>query len=183
MAHFPMMVDLSGRTVLLIGGGKHLEEKREKLEPFGCVLKEIPTEDFDGTMLTENTAMVILCDRHHPRNREIRNRCRELHIPVNAVDDPELCDFQFPALIRREGLTVAFSTDGKAPAAGRYLREQLENTLPDRTEEILCWTAELTRRLRREEPDYHRRAEKLNRILGKAFALGRPLTEAELTDI
>lgn len=179
MAHFPMFVDLTGKTVLILGGGKHAEEKIEKMRLFDCHLRCLSTEAFTPEAL-DGIAMAILCDRHHPRNEAIVSLCRSRHIPVNAVDDPPLCDFQFPALIRREPLTVAFSTDGKAPAVGRLLREELEEHLPDRTEEILLWSSELTMDLRRSIPDYHRRAELLNRILRQAFLLGRPLTEQEM---
>lgn len=179
MAHFPMFVDLTGKVVLILGGGTHAEEKIEKMRLFDCRLRCLSTEAFTPEAL-DGIAMAILCDRHHPRNESIVSLCRSRHIPVNAVDDPLLCDFQFPALIRRRPLTVAFSTDGKAPAVGRLLREELEEHLPDRTEEILLWSSELTMELRRSIPDYHRRAELLNRILHRAFKLGRPLTEQEM---
>lgn len=179
MAHFPMFVDLTDKTVLIVGSGRHAAEKIEKMRKFDCVLLEIPTEKLTIEAL-EGVAMVILCDRHHPRNAAIAGLCREKHIPVNAVDDPPLCDFQFPALIRRGPLTVGFSTDGKAPAVGRFLREELERQLPEETEALLCWSTELTARLRMEITDYHLRAELLNRLLRRAFSLGRPLTEEEL---
>lgn len=181
MAHFPMFVDLSGKTVLIVGGGKHAAEKTEKMEQFDCRLVRVSTECF-GEKLLDAAAMVVLCDRHHPRNASIAALCRERHIPVNAVDDPPLCDFQFPALIRRGPLTVAFSTDGKAPAVGRLLREEMEVRLPERTEEILLWSAELTAQLRQSIPGYQERADLLNRILRRSFSLGRPLTGEELSE-
>lgn len=180
MSHFPMFVDLSGREVLIVGSGKHASEKMEKMRLFDCRLRHTATEDFAEAMLTPTPAFVILCDRHHPRNAAIAQACRERHIPVNAVDDPPLCDFQFPALIRRDCLTVAVSTDGQAPAVGRLLREEIEAQLPDRTEEILEWSSGLTRELRAKVPEVHQRGALLNRILRRAFTLGRPLTEEEL---
>ena len=182
MAHFPMFIDLSGRTVLIVGGGHHAEEKTAKMAQFQCRLLRVSTEDFSEELLEDSPAMAILCDRHHPRNPGIAALCRARHIPVNAVDDPPLCDFQFPALIRRGPLTVAMSTDGRAPAVGRLLREEMERQLPDRTEEILLWSAELTGQLRQSIPGYRDRAELLNRVLRRAFALGRPLAGEELAE-
>lgn len=179
MSHFPMFVSLTDRTVLIVGSGHHASEKTEKMTQFHCRLLHVETERFVPELLTPEVAFVILCDRHHPRNARIAGLCRERHIPVNAVDDPPLCDFQFPALIRRGTLTVAISTDGKAPAVGRLLREEFENHLPDRTEELLEWSGKLTSQLRLLIPDYRRRAEALNRILRRAFALGRPLSREE----
>ena len=176
MSHFPMFVELGGKPVLVVGSGHHVQEKLRKLALFDCLVRQVATGDFTPSHLEDRPVFVILCDRHHPRNEAIVQLCRSMHIPVNAVDDPPLCDFQFPALIRRGCMTVAVSTDGQAPAVGRLLREELEARLPDRTEEILLWSAELTTLLRQQIPDYHRRAEALNRILRQAFHLGRPLT-------
>lgn len=182
MSHFPMFVELSGKEVLIVGTGKHAAEKTEKMELFDCRLRHTSTEAFAESMLDPAPVFVILCDRHHPRNAAIAQACRERYIPVNAVDDPPLCDFQFPALIRRDCLTVAISTDGKAPAVGRLLREEIEAQLPDRTEEILEWASGLTRDLRTAVPDFHQRGTLLNQILRRAFTLGRPMNPEELEE-
>ena len=49
---------------------------------------------------------------------------------VNVVDDPARCDFIFPAVLRRDCLTTAISTDGKAPFVSGHLRVVLENIFP-----------------------------------------------------
>ncbi len=36
-------------------------------------------------------------------------------MPVNVVDQPELCDFLVPAIIDRDPVTIAIGTDGAAP--------------------------------------------------------------------
>lgn len=181
MPLFPMFVDLKDKPVLIIGTGKHVAEKAEKLAPFGCSLIFSSTEAFAASDL-EGVALVVLADRHHSRNAAIANVCRRKHIPVNAVDDPPLCDFQFPSLVQRQELVIGISTAGTAPALGKMLREEIQAQLPSRTEEILLWSARLTQGLRQTEPDFHRRGQLLNRILRRAFALNRPLTEAELAE-
>lgn len=180
MPLFPMFVDLTDKTVLIVGSGHHVREKAEKMALFGCRLAFCPTEAFEES-LPEDVAVVILADRHHPRNAFLAELCHQKHIPVNAVDDPPLCDFQFPSIIQREDLVIAISTAGKAPAMGKLLRQEMESLLPDRTEEILAWSGELTLRLRESVPEYHRRGALLNQILRKAMSLNRPLTEEELS--
>lgn len=180
MPLFPMFVDLTDKPVVIIGSGHHVSEKAEKLAPFGCHLRYCATEAFAPELL-EGAAAVILADRHHPRNAALAALCREKGIPVNAVDDPPLCDFQFPSLVCREDLVIAISTAGKAPALGKLLRRELEERLPDRTEEILAWSSGLTRELRREIPDLHTRGQILQAILREALKKNRPLTREELT--
>ena len=51
---------------------------------------------------------------------------------VNAVDDPSLCSAYAGGVIRREGVTVAISTAGRAPALAGLMREGIEALLPER---------------------------------------------------
>ncbi|MBV9183341.1 MAG: hypothetical protein JO356_18720, partial [Acidobacteria bacterium] len=44
----------------------------------------------------------------------------------NAVDDPEHCDFFYPAVVRRGPLQIAISTNGSSPALAARLRRELE---------------------------------------------------------
>lgn len=177
---FPMMVDLTGKTVLILGTGEEAEDKARRMAPFGCVLDCRRTEEF-GDFSDPLPALVILADRFHPKNAAIAAQCRSLGIPVNAVDDPSLCDFIFPSLITRGSLTVALSTGGAAPAAGKLLRQRIEQALPEDTEGLMDWAGALTARLRASIPDMALRGRILRFALDRAFTLGRPLTEDELS--
>jgi precorrin-2 dehydrogenase/sirohydrochlorin ferrochelatase len=44
----------------------------------------------------------------------------------NVVDDPEYCDFYYPAVVRRGDLQIAISTNGRSPSLSQKLRQQLE---------------------------------------------------------
>ena len=50
--------------------------------------------------------------------------------PVNVIDRPEFCSFQFGAIVNRSPLVVAISTDGAAPVFGQAIRSRLEALLP-----------------------------------------------------
>ena len=45
---------------------------------------------------------------------------------VNVEDRPELCDLHLPAVLRRGDLTLAISTNGRAPGVAGLLRRHLE---------------------------------------------------------
>lgn len=51
-------------------------------------------------------------------------------VPVNVVDRPAFCEFQFGAIVNRSPLVVAISTDGGAPVFGQAIRSRLEALLP-----------------------------------------------------
>lgn len=170
MSRFPMSVDLTGKRVYLIGDGEQIRQKARKLEPFGPVL--CYAEDFTQAEADSLPAMVIVGDTEPAKAQRISSLCQRCRIPVNVVDMPALCSFYFPALIVREPLTVALTTDGCAPAAAGYLRGRLEEALPENTEQILAWLGEHTPQLRRQKL--------LTATVAEAFRKNRPLTQSEL---
>jgi siroheme synthase-like protein len=63
-------------------------------------------------------------------NGRVHEDARSAGALVNVVDDPPHCDFIFPAVLRRDCLTAAISTDGKAPFISGHLRLVLDNIFP-----------------------------------------------------
>jgi precorrin-2 dehydrogenase/sirohydrochlorin ferrochelatase len=51
---------------------------------------------------------------------------RRLGVLCNVVDVPHLCDFYYPAVVRRGSLQIAISTSGESPALAQRLRKELE---------------------------------------------------------
>ena len=56
----------------------------------------------------------------------IFNEARQRNILCNVVDDPEYCDFYYPAVVRRGDLQLAISTNGQSPALAQRIRRELE---------------------------------------------------------
>ena len=56
----------------------------------------------------------------------MRAEARAEGIWLNAIDQPDLCDFITPALVRRGNLTIAISTNGRCPGFARKIRQDLE---------------------------------------------------------
>jgi uroporphyrin-III C-methyltransferase / precorrin-2 dehydrogenase / sirohydrochlorin ferrochelatase len=55
---------------------------------------------------------------------------RKAGCPVNIVDKPRFCDFQFGGIVNRSPLIVSISTDGAAPVFGQAVRAKIEAILP-----------------------------------------------------
>jgi uroporphyrin-III C-methyltransferase/precorrin-2 dehydrogenase/sirohydrochlorin ferrochelatase len=64
-------------------------------------------------------------------NRQVATAAEGRHVFVNAVDDVASASAYLGGVVRKGGVTLAISTDGRAPALAGLLREGLEAVLPD----------------------------------------------------
>ena len=161
MPLFPACIDLTRAAVLVVGEGHEADLKASRMAPFCREVLRCPYPP----MYEEVPALVILAQKEHPDNGRWAAHFRELHIPVNVADRPELCDFVFPSLIVRGDATVAIATAGKAPALSMLLRQRIEEALPDDLEAILETASGLTAELRKTIPDPHERGKALREKL------------------
>ena len=171
MTLFPFFQDIEGQTFLVIGGGAVAAEKVERLQMFTdrilviaeqTEITEVPVllRPFrDGDISLGDYVIGATDDRE--LNRRIASLCKASGKPVNIVDDPALCTFVFPALVKRGDLTAAITTNGKSPAFAQYMRRELEDTLPAKTETILDELYDLRSELKKTVPDQKQRARLL----------------------
>ncbi|MCC7010179.1 MAG: bifunctional precorrin-2 dehydrogenase/sirohydrochlorin ferrochelatase [Acidobacteria bacterium] len=140
----PLFLKLAGRSVLVVGGGVVATSKiaalaatgaritvvapeiAQPIRQSGAALRERPFEerDLDGQWLVISAAPPDV-------NRVVADAAARRQIFINAVDDPANATAYFGGVVRRAGVTVAISTDGRAPAIAGLLREGLEALLPD----------------------------------------------------
>ena len=195
MPHFPMFVDLSGRPCLIVGGGSVAARKAEKLRPYSPDLRIVsPTfeSDFDGCTLLhrpyipgdeDGMALVIAATDDPELNRIISSACRTKNIPVNVVDNKELCTFLFPCLVQKGELSVGISTAGASPTAAIWLKDGVNELIPDGFDEILAFLDELRPRIKENIPSEVERSALFAALFRACLQAGRPLTEAEVEEL
>jgi precorrin-2 dehydrogenase/sirohydrochlorin ferrochelatase len=161
MAHlFPVFLSLSGKKCLVVGGGRVAERKIADLLECEANINVISPTAGDSIQLwsnqsliswqareievsdLDNVFMVFVATNNMDANRLVVSWCRERGILVNAVDDPPNCDFYVPAVVRRNSLVVAISTEGKSPMFARKLREQLEGFIGEEYGEFVDFLGE-----------------------------------------
>lgn len=78
----------------------------------------------------EGAALVVAATDDDRVNRQVSTLAKTRQIPVNVVDQPELCSFIVPAIVDRSPVLVAISTGGNSPVLTRQLKEMFEIMLP-----------------------------------------------------
>ena len=94
---------------------------------------------FDPRDLND-VSIVVAATPSHELNTQIFQEARLRNVLCNSVDDPENCDFYYPAIVKRGDLQIAISTSGRSPALAQRLRIELEEQFGPEYE---TWIAEL----------------------------------------
>ena len=149
MAYFPLYIDIGDKNCIVIGGGKIAENKIGKLLEFGGrvtvvapkVTEQIAEWEKEGIICIKqreflagdiaDAALVVAAADRQEVHEFAAALCAEKKIPINVVDDKELCTFFFPAIVKRGDVVVSVSTGGKSPALAARIRRELETCIPD----------------------------------------------------
>ncbi|MDR0867340.1 MAG: bifunctional precorrin-2 dehydrogenase/sirohydrochlorin ferrochelatase [Planctomycetota bacterium] len=145
MPHFPLFVSLAEKLCVLVGGGAVAEKRAAALLAFGAKLRVIAitpaapirqlaadgrialaTRPYGGADDLTGAFLVFAAVNDRAVSRTIAAEARTAGILVNVADAPELCDFYFPALVRRGNLVAGISTAGDAPAFAAQIRRELD---------------------------------------------------------
>jgi precorrin-2 dehydrogenase/sirohydrochlorin ferrochelatase len=145
----PLMVDLSGRRVLIFGGGTVGARKARFFSPEAdvtvisrsfsdeCDVLPVRKRELDLSLmadiglarLVEGSFIVIAATSDEALNDRIGKICREKGILFNNAAG-ETGDLLVPSVIKGEHYLLAISTKGESPAISRYLREYIQASLP-----------------------------------------------------
>jgi len=126
---FPLFLNLHGRLVVLVGSGPTAEAKRRQFAEAGASVRMVPPEAFVASDL--DAAWLVVAAASPEVNRRVADAAAERRLFVNAVDDPANASAFLGGIVRRDGVTIAISTDGAAPALTSLLREAFDTLLPD----------------------------------------------------
>jgi precorrin-2 dehydrogenase/sirohydrochlorin ferrochelatase len=143
-ARFPILVDVDGRMVVVVGGGHVAERRARELLAAGGVVRVVSPEvdtglaelAAKGELTVEprpyrqgdlgGAALAVAATDDPAVNRRVAADGRDAGVLVNRADAPEAGGFSVPAVLRRGDLTVAVATAGRAPGLAGAVRRRLE---------------------------------------------------------
>ncbi len=150
-----MFMDMQDLKVLVVGGGTIATEKLEKLLDFTKEITVIASEvSTEANILIKDHCLtfypraykegdiqgfdiVIVATDTVNLHKAVYEESRGSRILVNSVDNTDYCDFIFPSYVKKDDLTIAFSTGGASPAFAKYIRRHFEKIIPDSVGDFL----------------------------------------------
>ena len=159
VAQYPVNLVLSGRPVLVVGGGRVALRKVEGLLACGAavtviapeVVPELAAEPdvrvlarryVEGDVGRGGYRLVITATDDRAVNQQVHDDAEAAGVWVNSADDPERCTFTLPALVRRGPLMLTVATGGHSPAVSSWLRSRLEQEYGPEYETLISLMAD-----------------------------------------
>lgn len=160
---YPVLLDLRGRSTLVVGAGRVAAGKVRGLLDAGAAVtvvapraveriradgrvdwrpREYEQSDVVGRWL------VITATGHRDVDGAVHRDATGAGVWVNSADDVERCSFTLPAVARRGPLTVAVGTGGRSPAMAAWLRRRAQEALDTGLDELVELLAEARAELR-----------------------------------
>jgi uroporphyrin-III C-methyltransferase/precorrin-2 dehydrogenase/sirohydrochlorin ferrochelatase len=150
MQYFPIFLDTTDLTCLVVGAGEVAARKVELLlktdahitvvAPWVCdTVQRFAKEEkidlvvrpYDESDLVDKQIVFVATDDSE-LNEQIHDQARAQKILVNVVDNTPLCQFITPSIVDRSPIIIAISSGGVAPVLLRYLRQKLESVIPQK---------------------------------------------------
>lgn len=148
MKTLPLFLRMTGRRIVLIGGGEEAARKARlvlRSEAALSICAEAPSPALE-TLFAEGrarridaaaqaipgAALVLIADEAAAAPEAHVAAARAAGVPVHVAGRPDLSDVVLPSIVDRDPVVIAIGTEGAAPALGRAIRDEIERILPAR---------------------------------------------------
>jgi uroporphyrin-III C-methyltransferase / precorrin-2 dehydrogenase / sirohydrochlorin ferrochelatase len=178
----PVFLNLTGRLVLLVGGGRVAEAKLRQLVAAGARVRVVApvigppiraaaVETIERAFAPADLddAWFVVAAATPEVNRSVAAAAESRRVFVNAVDDPANATAYLGGVVRRADVTIAISTSGDAPALTSLVREALEALLPPDFERWMAVAREQRAAWRKDAVAMDARKPKLLRALNDLY--------------
>ena len=189
---FPLVLDVKGWSVLVIGGDEEAAEKTQRLLESGARVTVISPTLNEALRNLAASAKVIHRGRHF-RETDLEHaililntirgdrdfakmllaKAKEKGVLLWSVDYPEASSVTMPAVVASGHARVAISTSGIAPALSGFMKEDLERILDAEFAAFVEWLGELREQAKANEPDAEKRRALLREALDGFRLLGK----------
>jgi len=197
---FPIFLNLRGRLCTVVGGGEVAARKAAALLREGATVRVIAPE-LSETMKVflvspelshvqreyregdlQGSVLAFAATDDSEVNAAVYRDAEARGIAVNVADDPAHCTFFMPAVVHRDPIAVAISTQGTSPALARHLRERIEEAIPPGYAHLARLLGRLRPELTASAAGQEERKDRLQKVIGSevmSLLVAGKLEEAE----
>ncbi len=181
--HYMACLDLRGRDCLVVGGGRIATEKVHGLldcEAKVTVVAPAVEDDLRRLPIRVDRRpfrrsdvvgrfLVIAATNDRVVNVDVSSAAAERSTLCNVADDPELCSFILPAIVRRDPILVGVSTGGASPALAQRIRADVAELIRPEHAALADRLAALRPWAKRELPTYEERRDYFQALVAEAL--------------
>lgn len=183
----PLYADLSGKRIVVFGGGDVAERKICQILETGGAAIEVYSLDFTPRIeelckknetrcfrcdlwdqnlneLLKGACLILICTSDESLNNRIFEEAKRSNsfMLINYKDNGNAF---MSSVINKGGFIISISTGGKGPAMARYLKEKIAPLIGDKEEKMLYILAQLRDYLKETVKDEKLRKKILNCVL------------------
>jgi len=192
--NYPIMLDLTGRSCLVVGGGKVAARKIKTLLHSGAKVTVISPQAVPSVAQWSEEARITWHQEEYV-SQDVRDYAfvfaatnrPEVNLAVyeavqkhggwiNIIDRPDLCNFTVPASVHRGKLVISVSTSGASPGLSRQIRKKMEEDYGSEYEGYVNFLADVRELVMTEIAEPNKRKEIFTSLLDESFVTA---TEAE----
>ncbi|RAK19167.1 precorrin-2 dehydrogenase/sirohydrochlorin ferrochelatase [Anoxybacillus vitaminiphilus] len=184
--YYPIMLDLTGKHVVVIGGGKVAERKVKGLKETNAKItvvapmvtpsleqmakqKEIQWIKKQFSLNDVKDAFLIVAATDKREINKMVLKAAKPHQLVNVADDPEKSNFHVPSVFRRGKLHIAVSTSGASPILTKKICSEIANMYDEQYEQYIDFLYECRQHILQNVSDHEKKQQLLQAITDESF--------------
>ncbi|MFC5557873.1 bifunctional precorrin-2 dehydrogenase/sirohydrochlorin ferrochelatase [Ureibacillus thermophilus] len=184
--YYPMMMNLEGKNVVIIGGGHVAYQKLKGLEGTNAIITVVSPEilpeikewilrhdakwipkEFEPSDI-EHANLIFAATNQPAVQREIKKH-KKNHQLLLLADRPNESDFITPATLHRGKLSISISTNGASPSLAKKIKKELEQQFDENFGEYVQFLEEARKMILNQIDDPSFRKYCLTRLLDSDF--------------
>ncbi|HGO3145473.1 TPA: NAD(P)-binding protein [Staphylococcus aureus] len=184
--NMPLMIDLTNKNVVIVGGGvvasrraqtlnqyvEHMTvisptitEKLQNMVDNGVVIwKE---KEFEPSDIAD--AYLVIAATNEPRVNEAVKKALPEHALFNNVGDASNGNVVFPSALHRDKLTISVSTDGASPKLTKSIMAELEALYPPSYSSYIDFLYTCRQKIKVLDITYNEKQQLLSQIVSQEY--------------
>lgn len=184
--NMPLMIDLTNKNVVIVGGGvvasrraqtlnqyvEHMTvisptitEKLQNMVDNGVVIwKE---KEFEPSDIVD--AYLVIAATNEPRVNEAVKKALPEHALFNNVGDASNGNVVFPSALHRDKLTISVSTDGASPKLTKSIMAELEALYPPLYSSYIDFLYTCRQKIKVLDITYNEKQQLLSQIVSQEY--------------